>query len=66
MLCQEGNPAHRVRVEHDNHTVLVHISGEDGGSWTTLALDRETRGWSIAQRQRQVSAASATHTVLYD
>jgi hypothetical protein len=65
-LCEEGNPSHRVRVEHDNHTLLVHISDEHGGGWTTLALDRATRAWSIAQRDSQLSAAGAAHTALYD
>jgi hypothetical protein len=65
-LCEEGNPTHRVRVEHDNHTLLVHISDENGSGWTTLALDRVTGAWSVAQRDSQLSAASAAHTALYD
>jgi hypothetical protein len=66
MLCEQGNPRHRARVEHDNHTLLVHISDEYGGGWTTLALDRATGAWSIAQRDRQIEAASAAHTALYE
>jgi hypothetical protein len=42
-LQEEGNPAHRLRVEHNRHTLLVHISDEDGRGWTTLAIDRTTR-----------------------
>lgn len=30
-------------VEHDSHTLLVHISDEDGRGWTTVALDRRSR-----------------------
>jgi hypothetical protein len=66
MLCDEGNALHRVRVEHDNHTLLVHISDEHGGGWTALALDRATGEWSIAQRDSQLSAATAAHRALYD
>lgn len=65
-LEEEGNPRHRVRVEHDRDTLLVHISGEDGHGWTTLAIDRATREWSIAQRDRQLDAAMAAHKTLYD
>ncbi len=28
------------RIEHNKHTLLVHISDEDGRGWTTLAIDR--------------------------
>jgi hypothetical protein len=66
MLCDESDPRHRVRVEHDNHTLLVHVSDERGGGWTTLALDRATGEWSIAQRDSQLGAATAAHTALYD
>jgi hypothetical protein len=66
MLCEQGNPRHRVRVEHDNHTLLVHISDEDGRGWTTVAVDRDTRAWSVAQRDSQLDAARAAHTALYD
>ena len=64
-LEEEGNPMHRVRVEHNRDTLLVHISGEDGQGWTTLAIDRATREWSIAQRQRQSDAAKAAYANLY-
>ena len=64
-LEEEGNPAHRVRVEHNKDTLLVHISNEDGKGWTTLALDRGTREWSIAQRRRQMEAAQAAFSHLY-
>lgn len=64
-LCEEGNGKHRVRVEHDNHTLLVHVSDEGGGGWTTIAIDRATRQWSVAQRDRQLDAASSACSALY-
>jgi len=48
-------------VEHDNHTLLVHISDDAGSGWTTLALDRGTQEWSVAQRDTQRAAAEAAH-----
>lgn len=65
-LHEDGNDRHRVRVEHDRHTLLVHVSDEDGCGWTTLAIDRGTRAWSVAQRDAQLDAASAACTRLYD
>lgn len=65
-LEEEGNPLHRVRVEHSRDTLLVHISDEDGHGWTTVAIDRPTREWSIAQRERQRDSASAAYSQLYE
>jgi hypothetical protein len=64
-LEEEGNSRHRVRVEHNKDTLLVHISGEGTHGWTTLAIDRATREWSIAQRYRQSDAARAAYGNLY-
>ena len=64
-LEEEGNPKHRVRVEHNKHTLLVHVSDEGVRGWTTLAIDRSTREWAIAQRVRQVQAAEAAYELLY-
>jgi len=64
-LHEEGNPKHRVRVEHNRETLLVHISGEEGQGWTTLAIDRDSREWSVAQDIRQLSAATSAHEGLY-
>ena len=64
-LHEEGNPHHRVRVEHDNDTLLIHISDEEGPGWTTLALDRVTRAWAVAQRENQLDAAKAACKSLY-
>jgi hypothetical protein len=64
-LQEEKNPAHRLRVEHNEHTLLIHLSDENGPGWTTIALDRATREWSIAQRRRQLDAAKASCERLY-
>jgi hypothetical protein len=65
-LSEEGNERHRVRVEHDRHTLLIHVSDEDGGGWTTIAIDRPTRAWSVAQRDRQADAAQNAYALLYE
>jgi hypothetical protein len=57
-LHEQGNAAHRCRVEHDAATLLVHLSDEDGDGWTTLAVDRATRSWAVAQAPTQVVAAT--------
>ena len=64
-LHEEGNPAHRVRVEHNRDTILVHLSGEDGESWTVLALDRATRRWAVGESRRQRDAAEQAFDRLY-
>jgi hypothetical protein len=64
-LQEEGNPAHRLRVEHNKDTLLIHVSDDNGQGWTTIALDRATREWAIAQRRRQLDAAKAAYEQLY-
>src|SRR5262245_55561925 len=64
-LEEEGNPRHRVRVEHNRHTLLIHLSDEDARGWMTLAVDRSTRDWAIARRDRQIEAAMAAFDLLY-
>lgn len=64
-LHEDGNPEHRVRVEHNRDTMLVHISDEDGQGWTTVAIDRATREWAVAQRKRQLDAAQSAYGKLY-
>jgi hypothetical protein len=64
-LHEEGNPAHRLRVEHDARTLLVHLSGEDGNGWTTLAVDRATRRHAVATDRRQNDAAREAYERLY-
>jgi hypothetical protein len=66
ILEEEGNPQHRVRVEHNRDTLLVHISDEDGQGWTTVAIDRASREWSVAQRPGQLDAARVAVTNLYE
>ena len=65
VLHEEGNPAHRLRVEHNRETLLVHLSDEDGKGWTVLAVDRATRRGAVAQALRQIEAAEEAYTRLY-
>lgn len=65
-LEEEGNPKHRVRVEHNRDTLLVHLSDEDGQGWTTIAIDRATREWAVAQRRRQLDSAEAAYSQVYE
>jgi catechol 2,3-dioxygenase-like lactoylglutathione lyase family enzyme len=65
VLSEEGNPDHRLRVEHNRSTLLVHLSDEDGEGWTVLAVDRATRRWAVAQARRQLDAAQAAFARLY-
>jgi catechol 2,3-dioxygenase-like lactoylglutathione lyase family enzyme len=65
VLSEDSNRDHRLRVEHDRATLLVHLSDEDGGGWTVMAVDRATRRWAVAQATRQIDAAQAAITHLY-
>ncbi len=65
-LHEQTNPEHRVRVEHDTHTLLIHLSGEHGDGWTTVAVDRKTRQWSVAQHRRQADTARQAYDLLYE
>jgi hypothetical protein len=65
-LHEEANPRHRLRVEHDAHTLLIHLSDEEETGWTTFAVDRKTREWAVAQAPRQVDAASQAYDGLYE
>lgn len=65
MLAEEGNAGHRLRVEHNRDTVLVHLSDEDGKGWTCLAVDRATRRWAVSQGLRQLDAAAGAYAELY-
>ncbi len=64
-LYEQANPRHRLRVEHDAYTLLIHLSDEDGGGWTTFSVDRATRRWAVAQAPRQVIAARDAYDGLY-
>ena len=65
-LHEESNPKHRVRVEYDGHTVVLHLSDEDGRGWTTVAVDRASRAWAVAQRDTQLDAAAGACEALYE
>ncbi len=65
VLSEHGNPAHRLRVEHNRDTLLVHLSDEDGEGWTVVAVDRATRRWAVAQADRQRDAAEEAYERLY-
>ncbi len=64
-LHEEGNPSHRLRVEHDRATLLIHLSGEEGEGWTTIAVERATRRFSVAQGARQADTARAAYDELH-
>jgi hypothetical protein len=64
-LQEEGNSLNRVKVTHNLSTLLVHISDEDGKGWTTVAIDRDSREWAIAQRPRQLDSAETACGLLY-
>jgi hypothetical protein len=64
-LHEQANPRHRLRVEHDAHTLLIHLSDEDGGGWTTIAVDRTTRQWAVVQDVRQAETARGAYDALY-
>lgn len=56
-LHEENNPQHRLRVEHDADTLLIHLSNEDGAGWMTIAVARRTREVAVARAPRQMDAA---------
>ncbi|HWG02109.1 MAG TPA: hypothetical protein VG164_09735 [Trebonia sp.] len=65
ILHEAGNPQHRVRVEHNRYTILVHLSGEDGHGWMVMAVDRASRRWAVGEGERQIDAAEAAFAQLY-
>ena len=65
-LHEQSNPRHRLRVEHDEFTLLIHLSDEDGGGWTTVAVDRATRRWTVAQGPRQSDTARDAYDGMYE
>jgi len=64
-LHEVGNEEHRLRVEHDEHTLLIHLSDEEGAGWTTMAVDRDTRRWAVGQDRRQRGTAQEAFDQLY-
>ena len=65
ILRDEGNRDHRLRVEHNRETLLVHLSEEDGPGWLVLAVDRSTRRWAVARGLRRTDAAAEAFDRLY-
>ena len=60
ILHEDGNEAHRLRVEHDRTRLYVELSGEDGaGPWTVLAVDRASRHYAVAQADTKTAATEA-------
>ena len=66
ILYDEAYPAHRLRVEHNASTLLIHLSDEDGPGWTVFAVDRTSRRWAVAQARRQLEAAQEAYARLYE
>jgi hypothetical protein len=66
ILYEQGNPRHRLRVEHNRSTLLLHLSDEDGEGWTVFAVDRATRRSVVAHAARQLDAAKDAFTRLYE
>ena len=65
-LREDGNPDHRLRVEHDKDVLLIKLSGEDGDGWTVIAVDRATRRYAVAQARRQIDATTDAYDQLKD
>src|SRR5262249_42832675 len=64
-LHEDGNDRHRLRVEHDRHTLLLHLSDEDGRGWMCFAVDRASREWAVAGGATQRAATEAAYNSLY-
>lgn len=64
-LHEEANPSHRLRVEHDGYTLLIHLSDEDGRSWMTIAVDRATRISAVVHGRKQSETARRAYESLY-
>jgi hypothetical protein len=65
IMHEQGNEAHRLRVEHDRTRLYVELSGEDGsGPWTVLAVDRASRRYAVAQAETKTAATrDAAHAL---
>lgn len=66
ILHELGNPTHRLRVEHDRETLLIHLSDEDGHGWTVFAVERRSRRWAVAQGRTQGNTAERAHQELHE
>jgi hypothetical protein len=65
ILHETANPAHRLRVEHDRETLLIHLSDEDGRGWTVFAVERRSRRWAVAHGRTQLTTAERAYTELH-
>jgi hypothetical protein len=65
ILHEATNREHRLRVEHDDHTLLIHLSDEDGPGWTVFAVDRTTRQTAISHGRTQAQTAQQAYRQLY-
>jgi hypothetical protein len=65
ILHEVGHPEHRLRVEHDASTLLIHLSDEDGPGWTVVAVERSTRRTAVAQGRTQMATAQLAYRGLY-
>lgn len=66
ILHEVGNVDHRLRVEHDQATLLIHLSDEDGHGWTVLAVERRSRRWVVAQGRTQLETAERAYRELHE
>lgn len=64
-LHEQTNPRHRLRVEHDARTLLIHLSDEDAAGWTTIAVDRETRRSAAKAARTQSDSGQLAYRALY-
>ncbi len=64
-LHEEANPSHRLRVEYDSYTLLIHLSDEGASGWTTIAVDRATRLCAVVHGSRQSDTAHDAYESLY-
>lgn len=65
ILHEDGNAAHRLRVEHDRARLYVELSGEEGTApWTVLAVERVSRQYAVAQAETKTAATEAAARAL--
>jgi hypothetical protein len=64
-LHEDGNPSHRLRVEHNRDTLLIELSGETGQGWLVLAVDRDSRRWAVGESRRKLDASREAFELLY-
>jgi hypothetical protein len=65
-LHEQGNPDHRLRVEHDASTLLLHLADEDATGWTTIVVDRATRQVAHGRGTRQIDSTRAAYDAPYE